>query len=127
MPKTVINPPGVPKPGGAYSPGISCAGFVYTAGLGPQDPVTGEIVGDDIESQTRQVLTNLAAVLAGAELSLSNVVKATVHLQELKRDFAGFNAVYKQMMPEPLPVRTTVGSQLMDILVEIDFVASADA
>jgi enamine deaminase RidA (YjgF/YER057c/UK114 family) len=51
------------------------------------------------------------------------VVKATVHLERLDRDFAAFNEVYGRRFPEPWPVRTTVGSTLANILVEIDVVA----
>jgi 2-iminobutanoate/2-iminopropanoate deaminase len=51
------------------------------------------------------------------------VVKATVHLQHVERDFAAFNEVYARRFPQPYPVRTTVGSQLLGILVEIDVVA----
>ena len=111
-----------PAPAGAYSPGIQYGDLVFTAGFGPQDPVTGEM-GNDIDSQTRQVLANVAAVLETAGLSLADVVKSTVHLANLERDFAGFNAAYAEVMPQPYPVRTTVGSQLMGILVEIDVVA----
>jgi 2-iminobutanoate/2-iminopropanoate deaminase len=53
--------------------------------------------------------------------------KATVHLAELQRDFAAFDAAYRRVMPEPFPVRTTVGSQLLGILVEVDVVASVGA
>jgi 2-iminobutanoate/2-iminopropanoate deaminase len=97
--------------------------LVYTAGAGPADPVTGKVVGDDVATQTRQVLTNLAAVLAEAGVGFEHVVKATVHLQELHRDFAAFDEVYREFFREPYPVRTTVGSDLNNILVEIDLVA----
>jgi enamine deaminase RidA (YjgF/YER057c/UK114 family) len=105
------------------SPGIIANGFLYVSGFGPQDPATGE-KPEGISEQTRAVFANLSAVLAEAGLDLSDVVKVTAHLQELKRDFAGYNDVYAEMMPEPRPVRTTVGSDLMDILVEIDVVAA---
>ncbi len=52
------------------------------------------------------------------------MLKVTVHLQHLQRDYAGFNLVYERRFPRPFPVRTTVGSDLMDILVEIDVVAA---
>jgi enamine deaminase RidA (YjgF/YER057c/UK114 family) len=104
------------------SPGIVANGFLYVSGFGPQDPVTGE-KPEGVAGQTRAVLANLSLVLAEAGLDLSDVVKVTAHLQELKRDFAAYNEVYAELMPEPRPVRTTVGSDLMDILVEIDVVA----
>jgi len=61
-------------------------------------------------------------VLAVAGLGLESVVKATVHLSDLSL-FSRFNAVYARYFPDPKPVRTTVGSQLVGILVEIDLVA----
>jgi enamine deaminase RidA (YjgF/YER057c/UK114 family) len=104
------------------TPGIIANGFLYVSGFGPHDPVTNELP-EGIADQTRAVLANLSLVLAEAGLELSDVVKVTTHLQELTRDFAGYNAVYTELMPEPFPVRTTVGSDLMGMLVEIDVVA----
>lgn len=114
-------------PIGAYSQGLVVGDFVYTSGAGPLDPGTGEIVGDDVAAQTHQTLRNLGAILAAHGLGFDDVVKATVHLQHLKRDFAAFNEVYKSYFNHPYPVRTTVGSELLDILVEIDFVAHKGA
>ncbi|MFI6596050.1 RidA family protein [Nonomuraea sp. NPDC050536] len=114
-------------PIGAYSQGLVVGDFVYTSGAGPLDPQTGEVVGDDIETQTHQTMRNLGAILAAHGLGFDDVIKSTVHLQHLKRDFAGYNEVYKSYFTEPYPVRTTVGSDLMNILVEIDFVAHKSA
>ena len=85
--------------------------------------MTGE-KPEGVAEQTRAVLANLSLVLAEAGLDLADVVKVTVHLQELRRDFAAYNEVYAELMPEPRPVRTTVGSDPMGILVEIDVVAA---
>ncbi|BCJ27428.1 reactive intermediate/imine deaminase [Actinocatenispora sera] len=113
-----------PAPAGGYSQGVAIDGFVYTAGMGPIDPATGKAVGDDVATQTRQVMKNLGAVLAQRGLGFEHVVKATVHLQELHRDFAEFDKAYREFFTaDPAPVRTTVGSDLNNILVEIDFVA----
>lgn len=113
-----------PSPVGPYSQSIAANGFVFTAGFGPQDPATG-LVPEGIEAQTRQLITNLSNVLTTHGTDLSRVVKATVHLQHLDRDYDGFNAVYRELFSEPYPVRTTVGSNLANILVEIDLVALA--
>jgi enamine deaminase RidA (YjgF/YER057c/UK114 family) len=119
--------PGLPAPGGAYNHLTRTPdGMVFTAGFGPHDPQTGDIP-DGIEAQTEATLANVSRALRGAGLDLSDVVKATVHLAELHRDFKGFDAAYRKVMPQPFPVRTTVGSQLLGILVEIDVVASAGA
>ncbi|WP_283135066.1 RidA family protein [Rhizohabitans arisaemae] len=123
MGKQEIRTDGCVPPVGAYSQGLVVGDFVYTSGMGPLDPVTSEVVGDDVATQTRQTLKNLAAILDAHGLTFDDVVKSTVHLQHLKRDFAAYNEVYKEHFKEPFPVRTTVGSELMNILVEIDFVA----
>jgi 2-iminobutanoate/2-iminopropanoate deaminase len=114
-------------PVGAYSQGLVVGDFVYTSGMGPLHPETGEVVGDDVAAQTHQVMRNLGAILAAHGLGFDDVVKSTVHLQHLKRDFAAYNEAYKSYFTQPFPVRTTVGSELMNILVEIDFVAHKSA
>ncbi|WP_049574344.1 RidA family protein [Nonomuraea sp. SBT364] len=114
-------------PIGAYSQGLVVGDFVYTSGMGPLDPHTGQTVGDDVAAQTHQVMRNLGAILAAHGLGYDDVIKATVHLQHLHRDFAAYNEVYRSYFTEPFPVRTTVGSELLDILVEIDFVAHKSA
>lgn len=123
MNRTKIETPNAPRPGGAYSQVILAGGFLYTAGFGPQDPATGQTVGDTIETQTEQVMKNIAGALGAYGLDFSHVVKATVHLQHLDRDVADFNSTYEKFLVEPYPVRTTVGSTLANILVEVDVVA----
>lgn len=123
MKKAIVLESTAPNPAGAYSHGVAANGFLYTAGFGPQDPVTGE-VPEGVAAQTRQVLRNIEAVLTEFGVTFEDVVKTTVHLQNLKEDFAEFNAAYLEIVPAPFPVRTTVGSDLMNILVEIDVVAA---
>lgn len=112
----------LPNPAGPYSHVIDCGSFVVTAGFGPQDPETG-LVPEGIEAQTEQVITNLESALALAGLTLKDVVRSTVHLEHLDRDYAAYNAVYARRFVEPYPVRTTVGSRLANILVEVDVMA----
>lgn len=126
MTKTAVISQDAPNPAGPYSQGIVANGFFYSAGFGPQDPATG-VVADDVGEQTRQVLRNIAAVLAERGLTLDDAVKVTVHLQNLKDDFGDYNTAYEEFFTAPYPVRTTVGSQLADILVEIDVVAALPA
>lgn len=121
MSKTAFRTTNAPQPAGPYSQGIEANGFFYTAGFGPQDPATGK-VAESVADQTRQVLRNIQAVLAERGLTLDACVKSTVHLADLA-DFAEFNEAYAEFFSEPYPVRTTVGSQLANILVEIDVVA----
>ncbi len=115
----------LPKPAGPYSHLVVANGFVFTAGFGPQDPATDE-VPEGVEAQTEAVIRNIERALAVAGLDLSHVVKVTAHLADLA-DFAAYNAVYERVFPAPYPVRTTVGSQLAGILVEIDVVAALPA
>ena len=115
---------GAPAPGGSYSHGVIANGFLYTCGMGPIDPATGKVVEGDITVQTRQVLKNLEAILKTKGATFAQVVKVTTHLQELHRDFAGYDQAYREFFSAPFPVRTTVGSDLINILVEIDFVVA---
>lgn len=122
MSKHEVRTEHAPVPAGAYSQGIVTGDLLYTAGFGPQDPSTGEIA-EGVAEQTAQVLANVRAVLAERGLDLDDVIKTTVHLEHLKRDFAAFNETYRSFFTPPFPARTTVGSELMNILVEIDVVA----
>ncbi|MBM7829855.1 reactive intermediate/imine deaminase [Agromyces cerinus] len=123
MSKIAVTLSNAPKPAGPYSHGVVANGFLYTAGFGPQDPATGEVVPGGATEQTRQVLRNIGAVLAEYDLSFDDVVKVTAHLEDLA-DFAEYNGAYAEFFTEPYPVRTTVGSRLANILVEIDVVAA---
>ena len=125
MTKSAISSENAPHPGGPYSQAIVANGFVYTAGFGPQNPETGataETVGD----QTRQVLRNIGAVLAERGLTLDDCVKVTAYLADMAT-FPEFNDAYREFFTKPYPVRTTVGAQLSNILVEIDVVAALPA
>jgi 2-iminobutanoate/2-iminopropanoate deaminase len=122
MAKTAVTSDKLPTPAGPYNHVVEINGTVFTAGFGPQDPATGK-VPDGVAAQTEQVISNVETALAEVGLGLADVAKATVHLQHLHDDFAEFNEVYRQRFPEPYPVRTTVGSELANILVEIDVVA----
>jgi 2-iminobutanoate/2-iminopropanoate deaminase len=122
MTKKTILTEKAPAPSGAYSQGLHAGDFIFTAGTGPWDPRTRAVVGATIEAQTERTLENLKAILEADGASLADVVKTTVHLSDLSQ-FAAFNQVYTRYFPDPRPVRTTVGSQLSGILVEIDAVA----
>jgi 2-iminobutanoate/2-iminopropanoate deaminase len=112
-----------PVPKLTYSQGRQAGDFIYTAGFGPHHPQSGEVVGTSIEEQTAQALLNVRAVLHAAGADMSSVIKVTVHLEDLAADFGGFEKAYRQFFTHPFPVRTTVGSRLPGILVEVDVVA----
>jgi len=112
----------VPPPVGAYSPAAKAGPFVFVSGQVPRDPVSGALVGDDVESQTRQVVANVSRALEAAGASLSDVVSVIVYLADID-DWGKFNAVYKDLMPTPYPTRTALGANLRGILVEMSAVA----
>jgi 2-iminobutanoate/2-iminopropanoate deaminase len=114
--------PEVPPPAGAYSPAARAGGFVFVSGQVPRDPVSGALVGDDIEGQTAQVIANVKRALEAAGASLSDVVSIIVYLADID-DWGRFNAAYKELMPQPYPTRTALGAELRGILVEISAVA----
>src|ERR1700691_163764 len=90
MAKDIIRTLNAPSPPPTYSQAVRAAGLVFVSGTGPHDPVTGKIVGETIQEQTRQCLENVSAILKAAGTSLEQVVSATVILLE-KTDFAGMN------------------------------------
>lgn len=92
--------------------------------MGPVDPATGKIVEGGVAEQTRQTLKNLESILAERGAAMANIIKVTAHLQDLYRDFAAYDAVYREFFSGPFLVRTTVGSDLINILVEIDLVVA---
>ena len=125
MAKHVIRTESAGPPLGAYSQGIRAGDFIFVSGCGPIDPATGTVKGDTVEQQTELVLNNISAILEAGGATLADVVKATVHLAD-ETEFPSFNEVYARRMPEPRPVRTTVGSGLRQVpgmLVEVDVTA----
>ncbi len=122
MAKQQIRTDRAPLPGGPYSQGLRVGDFIFVAGQGPTNPATRAIAGDTIEAQTAQVLDNIKAILEAGGASMSDVVKSTVHLSDMSL-FSRFNKLYETYFADPKPVRTTVGSHLSNILVEIDVIA----
>jgi 2-iminobutanoate/2-iminopropanoate deaminase len=118
-----VQPSGdIPAPAGAYSPAVRAGEFVFVSGQVPKDPATGKLAGDDVESQTRQVVRNVERALVAAGASLVDVVSVTVYLADID-DWGKFNAAYKEIMPQPYPTRTALGASLREILVEMSAIA----
>jgi 2-iminobutanoate/2-iminopropanoate deaminase len=125
MSKYIIQTKRGAPPAGAYSQGWRAGDFLFVTGTGPMDPASGKLVGDTIEQQTDQTITNIAAILEADGASLTDVVKVNVHLSDTSL-FARYNAVYSQRFSRPYPARTTVGSDLghtPGMLIEIDCIA----
>jgi 2-iminobutanoate/2-iminopropanoate deaminase len=114
-----------PAPVGPYSQAIRIDGFVFCSGQVGLDPATGKLVEGGVAEQTRQVLDNLAAVLAAAELGLDAIVKTTIFLVDIG-DFAAVNAIYGERMGTPPPARSTVAVAALPLgaRVEIEAVAA---
>jgi 2-iminobutanoate/2-iminopropanoate deaminase len=113
-----------PKALGPYSVAVKTGSLVFTSGQVGLDPVSNTIVEGGIEAETRQVLTNLKAVLEASGTSLANVVKTTVFLRDMN-EFARMNAVYGEFFGEKFPARSTVqvGALPKGAAVEIEAVA----
>jgi len=109
---------------GPYSQAVRAGGFVFISGAIPLEPDTGEVTEGGIEEQTRRVLKNLKAVLAGAGLGLADVVKTTVYLSDISL-FADMNRVYGEFFSPPYPARATVEVSRLpkDVALEIEAVA----
>lgn len=109
---------------GPYSQGIIVNGMLYTAGQIPLDPKSMELVAGGIEEQTEQVMKNLAAILAEAGVTLQEVVKTTVFLQDMG-EFAAMNKVYEKHFGAHKPARSTVQAARLprDVKVEIEVIA----
>lgn len=102
-------------------------GIIYLSGAVPLDSDTGELPGEGVEEQTRQVLENLEAVLEAADSSMDDVVRARVFLTDMDA-FGELNEVYEDFFSEPYPARTAVRAEMAssEIKVEIDVTAALE-
>lgn len=114
-----------PGPGGPYSQAVVVGDLVFLSGQRPVFAESG-LVAAGFADQAHQVLRNVEQVLRAAGSDLDHVAKVAVHLANLG-DFDEFNLIYRQYFREPYPARTTVGSTLRGILVEIDVTATLAA
>jgi 2-iminobutanoate/2-iminopropanoate deaminase len=110
--KQLITSDKVPSLGLPFSPALRAGDFIFLSGQGGHDPATGELAGEDVQSQTDQTLRNVAALLEAAGATLDDVVSVLVHLVDLD-DFAAYNAAYERHFPGVKPVRTTVRAGLV--------------
>jgi len=113
-----------PKAIGPYSQAVVYKDLLFLSGQIAINPKTGTIEANGIEGQTRQVMSNIQAILASAGSDLSRVLKCTVFLTDLQ-DFGAFNTVYGEYYRQPPPARTTVQAAKLprDAKLEIDVVA----
>ncbi|MGC6769675.1 RidA family protein [Enterococcus sp. LJL51] len=120
-----IHTENAPKAIGPYVQGNIVNGLLFASGQVPLDPATGEIVGETIEAQTKQVIKNIQAILDEAGSSFDQVVKTTCFLKDMN-DFAAFNEVYAAAFSTKLPARSAVEVARLpkDVLIEIEVIAA---
>ena len=105
MPRQIVFTGKAAKPPAAYSQAVKAAGLVFVSGTAPIDPATGAVKGTTIQEQTRQCLTNIAAILEEAGSSMDKIVSVTFVLAE-EEDFAGMNEEYLRWFPSNPPARS---------------------
>ena len=102
-----INSDEAAKPVAAYTQAVRAGDLVFVSGCIPIDPSNGELISDTIENATAQSIANVRNVLEGADLSLNDVVKASVFMID-PDDYSGMNKAYADIMPQPYPAREAI-------------------
>jgi 2-iminobutanoate/2-iminopropanoate deaminase len=126
MPRQIVFTPRAAKPPASYSQAVKAAGLVFVSGTAPHDPATGQIKGETIQEQTRQCLTNIAAILDEAGSSLEKIVSVTVVLAD-EDDFGGMNEEWLRWFPTNPPARqgAKLPAKIPGLKVSIAAVAEA--
>jgi 2-iminobutanoate/2-iminopropanoate deaminase len=124
VPRETVKSDAAPEPIGPYSHAVKANGFVFVSGMVGLDPRTGQMVGQDIKTQTRRALANVKAVVEAAGSSMDRVMKCTVFLKDMN-DFGPMNEEYGSYFKELPPARSTVQVAKLprDALVEIEAIA----
>lgn len=120
----VIHSPNAPKAIGPYSPCIKLGDFIYLSGQIPLNPISNKVEFEDIESQTKQVINNIRALLLEINLDLRHVVKTTIFMTDLSM-FDKVNAIYQEYFTHPYPARSCVEVKALPkgSLIEIECMA----
>lgn len=124
--KKVINTTNAPAPIGPYNQAILSGNMLYTSGQIAIDPKTGDLVLDDIETETKLVMENLKAILSEAGMTFENVLKSTIFISDMD-NFGAINKVYATYFNEATaPARETVEVARLpkSVNVEISVIAS---
>jgi 2-iminobutanoate/2-iminopropanoate deaminase len=122
--KQAIQISGAPTPLGPYSQAILANNTLYVSGQIPLNPINGDLVVDSIENATKQVLSNIFALLKEANMNEDNVVKCSIFLKNLN-DFTAVNEVYSSYFTKTPPARETVqvAKLPLDVPIEISCIA----
>jgi len=113
-----------PQAVGPYSQAVKAGNLLFVSGQLPLDPATGEMVGGDAAAQANQCLRNIIAILEAENLSVDNIVRITIYLQDMN-DFSRVNEVYAAFFAGKYPARVCVEVSRLpkEAAVEIDAVA----
>lgn len=122
--KNVIKTDKAPQAIGPYSQAIEVNGIIYTSGVVPIDPATGEVVEGDIKVQAARVFDSMKALLEAAGSSCEDVVKTTVFIKDMN-DFAALNEIYAAYFTGTFPARSCVEVARLpkDVLIEMEAIA----
>ena len=123
--KKIIYTDKAPAPIGPYNQAVLVGNTLYTSGQIALNPATMELVLDDIETETKQVMENMKAVLAAADMTFENVIKTTIFIMNMG-DFARINAVYGSYFDDATaPARETVRVACLpkNVNIEISMIA----
>lgn len=124
MSKQIIQTTKVPTPIGPYSQAVIANGFLFASGQVAFNPITNELVLGDIQSETKQVMENIKAILEEAKLSFAHVVKTTIFLSDMQL-FAQVNEVYGSYFTSNFPARETVAVKTLPRNVNVEISVTA--
>lgn len=126
MTRQIIATSNAAKPPATYSQAVKAAGLVFVSGTAPHVPATGAIKGTTIQEQTRQCLTNIAAILEAAGSSMHRIVSATIVLAD-EDDFSGMNEEWLRWFPADPPARQAakLPARIPGLKVSIAVIAEA--
>jgi 2-iminobutanoate/2-iminopropanoate deaminase len=122
--KKIINTKNAPAPIGPYSQAVMVDNTLYTSGQIAINPVTNELEIDEIKAETKLVMENLKAVLVGAGMDFSNVIKCSIFISDMN-NFAQINEVYGNYFTNNFPARETVEVACLPKSVNVEISAIA--
>ena len=141
MDERIVRTDAAPKPVGAYPHARRVGGLLFLSGIGPRDPGTDSVPGNeydpggglvrhDITAQAEAVFANVRAVLEASGARWEDLVDVTVYLTDMARDFKAYNAAWAEHFPDPAtaPCRTTLGITALPtpIAIELKCVAAIE-
>lgn len=124
MSKQIIQTDKVPAPIGPYSQAVIANGFLFASGQIAFDPTTGNLVLDSIQSETKQVMENIKAILEEAGIHFGHIVKTTIFLSDMQL-FAEVNEVYGSYFKADFPARETVAVKTLPRNVNVEISVTA--